>query len=125
MASTEVMMLVNMTTREELLDDEEFADIELDIQEECENFGKVGRFVWSSDVLHSSITRQVQKVVIPRPDKSDPANDPEGLGRIWVRFEDADACSKARQALGGRMFNNRKVTATFYSVEKFEAGLYE
>lgn len=39
--ATEVMMLVNMTTREELLDDEEFADIELDIQEECENFGKV------------------------------------------------------------------------------------
>ena len=40
---TTVLVLGNMTTRSELLDDEEYADIELDIKEECEGFGKVCR----------------------------------------------------------------------------------
>jgi len=49
--STRVLMLKNMITEKELIDDDEFVDIVLDVRDECEKFGAV------------------KKIVIPRPKK--------------------------------------------------------
>lgn len=97
--ATEVLLLVNMVTEDELKTDEDFQEIVLDVREECEKFG------------------ELLEVVIPRPGES-------GVGRIFARFAAADSCAKARMALDGRTFNNNRVDASFYDLAKFQERIY-
>lgn len=122
MEKTNVLMLLNMVTPEELKDDEEFGDIVLDVREECEKYGVV------------------ESIVIPRPPKGDGAaevdaktlvdneNDKgpisEGVGRIFVLFKDISGCEKARDVLHKRMFSNNTVQATYYDVEAFQSNKF-
>lgn len=115
---TEVLVLVNMVTEEELKVDEDFEDIVVDVREECEKYG------------------ELLEVVIPRPSGDGPDNKLSGgrdsgprigiaVGRIFARFATVEGCVQAKLALDGRTFNSNRVTASFYDLAKFQAHQYE
>lgn len=103
---TTVIRLAYMTTREELVDDDEVHDLRLDVEEECTKYGGV------------------VSVHIPRP-AADPANDPPGVGLIFVQFDNVFSSAGAIRALHGRLFNGNHVNATFYSEEKLTSKAFE
>ena len=100
---TPVLQLFNMVVRDELLDPEEVEDIKLDVREECETFGVV------------------KDVAIPVPAAS-VAQDPPGVGNIYVLFATADEALRASQEISGRTFGDRTVITSFYDQDRFLAG---
>jgi splicing factor U2AF subunit len=97
-AATEVLCLMNMVSKEELEDDEEYEGIMEDVREECSRYG---------EVVSVEIPRPVGGVDIP------------GVGKIFVEFGSADDCSKAHSALAGRKFANRVVVTSFFDLVKY------
>merc|ERR1712094_108962 len=81
--ATQCLSLENMLTREDVAGDE-YEEIVEDIKEECAKHG------------------EVEKVAIPRPNADGP--DPEGVGKVFVKFATVDAARKASDALSGRTF---------------------
>ncbi|KAJ7066742.1 hypothetical protein C8F01DRAFT_1208809 [Mycena amicta] len=108
-----ILLLLNMVTPEDLVDDEEFGDIYEDVKEECQNFGPV------------------QDVRIPRPIKKEKkwapgegqvsaqdalrVDEAAGVGRVYVKYEKADDATRAMKGLAGRSFAGRSIIATVLS----------
>jgi len=90
---------------EEITDAEEYEDILEDMREEC---GKHGA---------------VSKILIPRPTEGD-AN-PVGLAKVIIEFADMNGSIKAKNAMHGRRFAGRTVTATFLSDDAYNEGRYD
>jgi|TARA_B110000967_G_scaffold202179_3_gene240568 splicing factor U2AF subunit len=86
---------------DELRDDQEFADIEEDVRDECGKFGAV------------------VEVAIPRPAGDGNKNVP-GLGKAFVRYETVSGAAAARDALHGRKFGGKTVNADFIGLDAFE-----
>jgi splicing factor U2AF subunit len=76
-----------------------YADIYLDIEEECSKYGKIS------------------EILIPRPE---PEQTVPGLGKIYVEFETADECVNAQKNLAGRMFNDRAVITAYLDETRFK-----
>lgn len=104
-----ILLMLNMVVPEDLLDDQEYADIYEDVKEECEKYGPV------------------EDLRIPRPVKKDKAKwgesglDPlsaqrvdeaAGVGRVYVRFIESESAKRALKALAGRSFAGRSIIAT-------------
>ncbi|KAH8111019.1 hypothetical protein DFH11DRAFT_1616587 [Phellopilus nigrolimitatus] len=113
--SARILLMLNMVTPDDLTDDQEYADIYEDIKEECSGFGPV-------DDLR-----------VPRPVKKDKSrwapgesgqqaaldaqrqDEAAGVGRVYVKFADADAAGRALKSLAGRSFAGRSIIATLLS----------
>ncbi|CAJ0625837.1 11581_t:CDS:2 [Entrophospora sp. SA101] len=98
MQPTTVLQLLNMDTSEELVDDEEYEDIVEDVREECSKFGCI------------------IDMKIPRPGQST-----TGVGKIFVRFDSAEAAGIALRALAGRKFAERTVLTSYFAEEQYFA----
>ena len=73
-------------TREELLEEEEYDDILKEVEEELEEkYGKLAA------------------IVMPQPAKKGPANDPAGVGLVFVKFEDLVRAVRLYLLLPGRL----------------------
>lgn len=96
-----VVFLSDMFEIDELRDDQEFADIEEDVRDECGKFGAV------------------VEVAIPRPAGDGNKNVP-GLGKAFVRYETVSGAAAARDALHGRKFGGKTVNADFIGLDAFE-----
>lgn len=72
-----------------------FSEICEDVQEECSKYGSV------------------LEIKIPRPTGS--ALQDLGVGKIYVKFENADSATKALKALAGRKFQDRTVVTSYFS----------
>ncbi|MCJ1426782.1 hypothetical protein MMC29_004685 [Sticta canariensis] len=99
-----VLQLLNMVTPEELIDNQEYEEICEDIKEECEKYG------------------QVLEMKVPRP--SGGSRQSTGVGKIFVKYDNADSARTALQALAGRKFADRTVVTTYFSEENFEVGAW-
>lgn len=66
-----------------------------DIKEECEKYG------------------QVLEMKVPRP--SGGSRQSTGVGKIFVKYDNADSARTALQALAGRKFADRTVVTTYFS----------
>jgi len=97
-----VLVMSNMVTLDELKSDEDFEDVLLDTKEECEKFGVV------------------VSVKIPRP--SGDGTAVPGLGKVFVLFNSKEAAASTRDALHGRLFDNRTVEVTYMDEGKFLTG---
>ncbi|KAF1331587.1 putative Splicing factor u2af large subunit, partial [Globisporangium splendens] len=95
-----VLKLANMVSVDELKDDEEYADLKEDVEEECKRFGTV------------------VAMEIPRPQSEDQSG---GVGNIYVRFNDKSEAASAQKALSGRKFGGNIVRVTYYPLAKFES----
>jgi len=115
------LLLLNMVTLKDLDDDEEFADIVLDIREEGEKYGTVEQVVIprpirvkAGETEDDPDSSQVQGIGVDRGPRTGAA-----LGRIFVLYKDTDMCSKARVALEARVFNSNRVEASYFPEDKF------
>ncbi|KAL4063095.1 hypothetical protein J3A83DRAFT_4193393 [Scleroderma citrinum] len=107
-----ILLMLNMVTPEDLVDDQEYGDIYEDVKEECSRYGAV------------------EDLRIPRPVKKDKskfapgdtafqsaldaqrADEAAGVGRVYVRFTEAWEAQGALKALAGRSFAGRSIIAT-------------
>ncbi|EEY61549.1 splicing factor U2af large subunit, putative [Phytophthora infestans T30-4] len=94
-----VLKMANMVSIDELRDDEEYADLAEDVEEECKRFGGV------------------TGMEIPRPKDGE---EVPGLGCIYVRFGKEEDAVSALKALNGRKFGGNIVKVTYFPVDKFE-----
>ncbi|KIK60395.1 hypothetical protein GYMLUDRAFT_606046 [Collybiopsis luxurians FD-317 M1] len=108
-----ILLMLNMVTPEDLVDDEEYGEIFEDVKEECSKYGPV------------------EDLRIPRPVKKDKSKwtpgeglDPQaaarideaaGVGRVYVKYVDNDGASQALKSLAGRSFAGRSIIATVLS----------
>jgi len=103
---TRVLQLLNLVQPEELVSDSEYEDIMKDVREECEKYGKVS------------------SIAIPRPaldpdGKIDPATPVDGLGRVFVEFEEKDDAVRAQTNLAGRKFNGHVVLTCYFEEDEY------
>lgn len=66
-----------------------------DIKDECEKYGRV------------------LEMKVPRP--SGGSRQSTGVGKIFVKYDNADSARTALQALAGRKFADRTVVTTYFS----------
>ncbi|CAI5724099.1 unnamed protein product [Peronospora destructor] len=94
-----VLKMANMVSVDELRDDEEYADLAEDVEEECKRFGNV------------------TGLEIPRPKTGE---EVPGLGCIYVCFGKEEDAASALKALNGRKFGGNIVKVTYFPGNKFE-----
>merc|ERR1712185_263777 len=94
-----VVQLLNAVYQEDLMDDQDFEDITAEIHSEASKHGTVSQ------------------VVIPKPAKDGSYVD--GVGKIFVYFQDLTAARKFQIDANGRKFENRVVCAAFYPLDRF------
>jgi hypothetical protein len=99
--ATKVVQLSNMTTSEDLEDDELYQELIEDVREECNRFG------------------QVLDVVVPRGNIAGLGFDV--LGKIYVHLSSVDGAASVLKAVAGRKFNGLTVEACYLSEEAFLA----
>lgn len=107
-----ILLMLNMVTADDLVDDEEYGEIYEDVKEECANYG------------------EVEDLRIPRPAKKDKAkwgetqlsaaeaariDEAAGVGRVYVKYKNAEGANKALNSLAGRSFAGRSIIATLLS----------
>ena len=93
-------------TREELAVEEEYDDIKDDIY-------------WEIRDKYGAIT----SMVVPRP-LADPAQDPPGVGLVFVAFEEAKSAAAALAGLHRRKFGENRVIAELYDQGQFDLAVY-
>jgi len=107
---TRVIQLLNMMSRDDLQNDDDFGDIVDEIKEECAKYG------------------QIISMFIPRPPPRDYNSYNEegtrpkrvwGLGKIFIEYKRKEDAHQAQQSLGGRKFNCRLVVSGFYSEDRY------
>lgn len=103
---TKVIRLSNMTTEEDLHEDENYQDLVEDVKDECEKHGNV------------------ISVVIPRGTKGGWESD-SGEGFIFVEYSLPTEAVQAKSVLAGRKFNGKIVQVVFYPEELFGSRNYE
>lgn len=113
-----VVCLMNMVTSDDLINDDEYdgtyqqisafemnaslttrIEIKEDIEEECQKYGPI------------------IETKIPRPAG---ARTSLGVGKVYIKYQDAEAAQRAIKALAGRQFSRRTVVATQFSEEGFD-----
>lgn len=109
-AHARILLMLNMVVPEDLIGDQDYEDIFLDVKDECERYGKVA------------------DLRIPRPVRKDKSkwapgeggaaadatrqDEAAGVGRVYVKFEDHEGANEALKALAGRSFAGRSIIAT-------------
>lgn len=95
---TSVVFLSNMTTEEDLVDNQLYEELIEDISEECNNYATVN------------------SVIIPR----DRIRFDESLiGKVFVHVTNAAGAESVFKAVNGRKFNGKIVVATYYKEDSF------
>merc|ERR1719436_1034109 len=100
-----VVQLINAVYQEDLMDDQDYEEITTEVHTMASKHGQVAR------------------VVIPKPRKDGTYVD--GVGKIFVSFQDVTAARKFQLDTNGRKFEHRVVCASFYPAEKFTEGKYK
>merc|ERR1740117_959742 len=100
-----VVQLLNAVYQEDLMDDQDYDDIMSEVHNMASKHGTVSR------------------VIIPKPAKDGTYVD--GVGKVFVSFQDATAARKFQLDTNGRKFEHRVVCAAFYPAEKFVEGKYK
>ena len=106
-AATQVVVLQNMVSAEEVADPKEMAEILEDTKLECGNHGNV-------------IKVASPKPGIGGPPGSEIAADNIRL-RVYVKFDSVEAAAACAKVLHGKMFDKRSVAASFISNTTFDA----
>ncbi|KAF2719952.1 hypothetical protein K431DRAFT_227527 [Polychaeton citri CBS 116435] len=97
-----VLCLMNMITPEELMDAEEADEILEDVKEECAKYGTL------------------IDVKMPRPGTAGASRQSNGIGKIYIKYSQAEEAQKALAALAGRKFADRTVVVTYLGEDYFD-----
>lgn len=120
-----ILLLLNMVAPEDLTDDTEYTEILEDVRDECSKFGQVRSLViprptkkekskWDANAgaLVTSGGAPLGPGAVGGGESQAKSDDARGVGRVYVKFEDADGATAALRALAGRAFAGRSIIAT-------------
>ncbi len=96
-----VVLMINMISQEDVMDDLEYREIVEDIRNECMKYGTV------------------LNVEIPRPDKTTSICGP-AVGKIFVKFANLQSAKKARINISGKKYNRKTSVVSFYPENYFD-----
>lgn len=65
---------------------------------------------------------QILEMKIPRPTGG--SRQSAGVGKIYIKYADAEAAKNALQALAGRKFADRTVVSTYFDEASFEVNAW-
>ncbi|CAO1617941.1 unnamed protein product [Sympodiomycopsis kandeliae] len=112
---TNCMTMLNMVTPQELIDDEEYSEIVEDIREECAKYGVVTDVRIPRPVAQSKgLSAQAWSNNIKDQSQQD-GKEREGVGRVYIRFQEVSQCEAALKSIAGRSFGGRLVICAFLS----------
>lgn len=100
----QVLCLLNMITADELMDDQDYAEILDDVKEECSKYGSV------------------EDIKIPRPAYG--SKEAAGVGKIYIKYDTPENATKALRALAGRKFSDRTVVVTYFGEDYFDVSAW-
>lgn len=104
-----VIQLINAVTANDLIEDEKYAFIYEDIEQEAKTFG---------DIIRIRIPRPANEYTPGLTQFSEP-----GLGKIFIEFADELAAFKAIMGMAGRLYNDRTVLCSYYDADDFNIGI--
>ena len=96
---TAVLVLMNMVTAADLINDEEYNDILYDVQSELSLYGRI------------------ISIDIPRPTNG--AMEQRGVGNVFVEFSTVNEAMAARSVVEGRKFGEQIVKCDYLDVNKY------
>ena len=108
-----ILLMLNMVTTDDLVDDADYGDLYEDVKDECANYGTVedlriprpvkkDKAKWGDSGMDSALAAQRQ-------------DEAAGVGRVYVKYDVSDSAQKALKALAGRSFAGRSIIATLLS----------
>jgi splicing factor U2AF 65 kDa subunit len=100
-----IVQIINAVYEEDLLDPDECEEIRREVYAEAKEYGVI------------------TEILIPRPNPTDGV-EVEGVGKIFIRFQDITSARKFQVETNGRLFDGRSVCAAFYPPDRFEQGRY-
>lgn len=101
---SQVVQLLNTVYQKDLMDDQEYEDILKEINDEALKHGNVSQ------------------VHIPKPARDGSYVD--GVGKVFVKFQDITAARRFQTDFNGRKFDDRVMCAAFYPLDLFREGRY-
>lgn len=115
---TKAMVLLNCVTAEELVDPEEYQEIVEDMRDECSRYGKVVdmRIPRPERASKGSAAQSWKQI---KTEQEESASEREGVGKVYVLFDETNACQNALQGIAGRQFAGRTVIAAFIGEDSF------
>ena len=97
--TSRILVLKNMVKITDLELEEDYQDIHEDTLEECKKYGRV------------------ISIVIPRP-----SEHTSGIGKIFVEFSTIEEAIRAKSALAGLKFNDKRVDCSYHPEELYFQG---
>ncbi|KAH7106043.1 hypothetical protein BKA62DRAFT_809497 [Auriculariales sp. MPI-PUGE-AT-0066] len=106
LSEARVVLMLNMVTPDELVDDADFGELQDDVRDECSKFGAV------------------EDLRIPRPSKrggpkygpaameAAKADEAAGVGRVYIKYFKPSDAQTALRSLAGRSFGGRSIICT-------------
>ncbi|CED84522.1 Splicing factor U2AF, large subunit (RRM superfamily) [Phaffia rhodozyma] len=117
--SSRAIVMLNMVTPEELLNDEEYVDILEDITEECSKYGEV-------EELRIPRPTKKEKKYAGSTDKAESAeieaakrDEEAGVGRVYVLFKTLEGARAGVAAIAGRQFGGRQIICAALDESEF------
>lgn len=108
-----VLMLRNMVSADEEIDD----SLQLDVYEECAKFGPITQVVIHVEKVASRLEANDKTQTNSDVQQSDQV-------KIFVKFKNSSGSYNARQALDGRFYAGRRVSADYYDQQSFKLSDY-
>jgi len=107
-----ILLMLNMVTPEDLVDDREYGDIYEDVKEECSRYGavedlRIPRLVKKDKTKFAAGETAFQSAL-----DAQRADEAAGVGRVYVKFIDALDAQAGLKALAGCSFVGRSIIAT-------------
>ena len=97
--TSRILVLRNMVKITDLENEEDYQDIHEDTLEECKKYGRV------------------ISIIVPRP-----SEHTSGIGKIFVEYSSVDEAIRAKSALTGLKFNEKKVECSYHPEELYFQG---
>ena len=107
-----ILLMLNMVTPEDLVDDQEYGDIYEDVKEECSRYGAVEDLCIPRPVKKDKTKFAAGETAFQSALDAQRADEAAGAGQVYVKFIDALDAQAGLKVLAGRSFAGRSIIAT-------------
>jgi len=107
-----ILLMLNMVTPEDLVDDQEYSDIYKDVKEECSQYSAIEDLRIPRPVKKDKTKFVAGETAFQSALDAQHTDEAAGVGRVYVKFIDALDAQAGLKALTGCSFTGRSIIAT-------------
>ena len=107
-----ILLMLNVVTPEDLVDDQEYGDIYEDVKEECSSYGAIEDLRIPQPVKKDKTKFVAGKTAFQSALDAQHTDEATGVGQVYVKFIDALDAQAGLKALAGCSFAGRSIIAT-------------